>query len=113
MYLFLLLLAAVCSAVVNTITGHFDDSIFKKWNKTFWQPHETMGWNAVTVFSFGKLVLVLLSVVLAQFNFFQISFHSIGWPWQVLIAFGVYVLTVIVLLEFVFTTKKTNIHETI
>jgi hypothetical protein len=113
MYLFLLFLAASCSAVVNCITGHFDDSVFKKIGKSFWLPHLTMGWNAVTVFSFGKLIFLLLAIVLSQFHFFQISFHKIGWLWQVLLSFGVYTLTIIVLLEFVLTTKKQNIHESI
>jgi hypothetical protein len=110
MYLLLIICAALCSAVVNTINSHFDVSIFKTWKGTFFQPHEVLGWNAVSVAAFGKIFFLLLAATVARTGFFGIPYHTSTWFWQLIYAMIAYAVTLVLLLEFVFT-KNVKIDE--
>lgn len=108
MYLLLIILAAICSAVCKAIDSNF--SVFKNWSN-FWHPQESYGFNAVTIAQFLKFGLLMLAVVLSQFPWWQISFHKMAWHWQFVLVLFIYLGLVMILIETILCKPQPATNE--
>jgi hypothetical protein len=86
---FFILLAAFFKAVADTLTHHFDSSIFKWWDGRFW--NAAISWQYAKYLKFTKYKLdgwhLANSGWIISFCFAIVFHHSVlAWYWEVLIA---------------------------
>ena len=85
----LIILAAICKAVADTLAHHFDTSIFKKKRQRFWNPavssneaprifaYKIDAWH---LFNSGMIIFLVSAVPLHQFDKWHLQ-----WYWEILI----------------------------
>lgn len=91
-YLFLAL-ASICNSIMDTLTHHFNYSIFKNKNEEFWNPNES--WKFVNFLPFTKyradawhllksamIIFICLAIVFAD-NLNMIDFILLGILWNI------------------------------
>lgn len=115
MYLLLVILSAICHAVVDSIQNAYDTSIFSDKKPSFWNP-KVSGTTAVKIFVFrldadtifGWLTLLLLiaAPVLSQLPWFGIPKAWIPIYVQTLAAIIIYIATFNIFFKRVFSKKK-------
>jgi len=89
----LVVLASICNATMDTLSHHFDTSVFKKLNPKFWNPNVSsdkafrIGTYKIDAWHlFKSTMIVLLSFAVVEYrpyNDWYVDVFLFGWFWNV------------------------------
>lgn len=104
--IFLIILSGICKAIVDTISHHYDESIFSKLNPFYWNPD--ISWkNKYKNKESGKESFFLSKTLLVSLTD---AWHLFGLLERIFIFLSVFLIGKLYLLALLYGTFTTSFH---